>query len=452
MQTYTERYETKFRRSKALYQEALKTLPRGVTHDARFMSPFPIYVSHGRGSHEWDVDGYEYIDYYGGHGALMLGHAHPSLVDAISLQVCKGTHYGASHELEIEWASLIQKLVPCAELVEFTNSGTESNTLAMRLARAFTGRNKIIRFEDHFHGWSEHLMVGLREPWNIPMSAGLLPADSENTIVIPINEEALLQKALATREVAMVIVEAGGAHSGVSGITPQFYQAMRQLTKEYGALLHFDEVVTGFRYSPGGVQALKGITPDLTSLGKTITGGIAGAGAVVGRADIMNMLLIKDDTEWNRYKRVSHSGTFNANPLCAAAGAATLKILATGEPQSQANKMTRRLLQGMRRAMDERGLAGCAYGEASIWHLYFGKCEMQGKCDRKVCLNVNKIRKAEIGRALNINLALNGVHNPVRGVDGFTSAVHTEEDIDKTIEAFQSSLDTMIAEGVLQRS
>ena len=449
MQTSVERYDGKFQRSKALHQEAIKLLPRGVTHDIRFMSPFAIYISHAKGSHEWDVDGYEYIDYYGGHGALVLGHAHHSLVNAINQQIVKGTHYGASHELEIEWASLIHKLVPCAELIEFTNSGTESNMLAMRLARAFTGRNKVIRFQDHFHGWPAHLMVGLRRPWDIPTSAGLLPADSESTIVIPVNDEALLEKALAKRDVAVVMVEAAGAHSGVSGISPQFYQAMRQLTKEYGTVLHFDEVDTGFRYSPGGAQAVKGITPDLTSLGKTITGGIAGAGAVVGRADIMNMLLIKDDTEWNRYKRVSHSGTFNANPLCAAAGIATLEILATGEPQKQANKMTSRLLQGMQRAMDERDIAGCAYGDASVWHLYFGKCEMEGKCDRKVCLNINKIREIEIGKALNINLALNGVHNPVRGVDGFTSAVHTEEDIDKTVEVFKSSLDAMIAEGVL---
>lgn len=452
MQTSVEQYIARFSRSKALYEKATKIIPRGVTHDIRFVLPFPIYISHARGSHEWDVDGHEYIDYYGGHGALMLGHAHPSLVKAIKEQIVNGTHYGASHEMEIEWASLIQKLIPCAERVEFTNSGTEANMLALRLARAFTSRNKIVKFEDHYHGWSAHLLVGIREPWNVPMSAGLLPADSENTIVIPINDEASLEKTLARRDVAGVMVEPAGAHTGVTGIAPSFYQAMRQLTKEYGTLLVFDEVVTGFRHSPGGTQAARGIKPDLTSLGKVVTGGIAGSGAVVGRTDIMDMLLLKSDLEWNRYKRVSHAGTFNANPLCAAAGIATLKILATGKPQKQADKVTSRLLQGMQRAMAKRDISGCAYGDFSVWHLYFGKCEMQGKCDRKICLNASKIRRADIGSALNINFALSGVHVPARGVDGFTSAVHSNEDIDKTVKAFETSLDTMITEGVLKRS
>lgn len=448
-QSSEERYIAKFPKSRVLYEKAKGVFPRGTPHDSWFVLPFPIYISHAKGSHEWDVDGYEYVDYFGGHGALILGHAHPSLVTAVNEQIQKGTHYGACHELQIEWAELIRKLIPSAERVEFTNSGTESNMLAIRLARSFTGRNKIVRFRGQFAGWFDHVMVGIREPWDIPTSSGLLAADIEDTIVIPVNNQDILENTLSNRDVALLMVEPAGAFSGASGITPSFYRTMRDLTKQYGTLLLFDEVVTGLRYSPGGVQAAKGIVPDLTSLGKTITGGVPGAGAVVGRVDVMDMLLFKDD-KWNRYKRVSHPGTFNANPLCAAAGIATLKILATGEPQKKANELSSILRQGMQRVMGEKGVVGCVYGDFSVYHIYFGKCEMQGKCDRTICLNDSKVRPADVGRALYINLALNGVHTASRGVDGYISAVHTKNDIDKTVEAFDISLGRMIEEGMLK--
>lgn len=449
-QSSEELYITKFPKSRALYQKAKSIFPRGVTADAWFMLPFPVYIARAQGSHEWDVDGYEYIDYFGGHGALMLGHAHSSLIEAVNKQIQIGTHYGACHELQMEWAELIKGLIPCAERVEFTNSGTEANMLAIRLARAFTRRNKIIRFRGQFAGFSDHVMVGVIPPWDTPSSSGLLPADVESTLVIPVNNEEALEQALSNRDVAMLMVEAAGAWSGVTGIAPSFYKVMRDLTTKYGTLLHFDEVVTGFRYSPGGVQAAKGVTPDLTSLGKIVAGGVPGAGAVVGRADVMDILLFKDDN-WNRYQRVSHSGTFNGNPLCAAAGIATLKILATGEPQRKASEISKTLRERMQQAIDELGLASCVYGDFSAFHIYFGDCGMRSKCDRTICLNDDKDRPADVGRSLTINLILNGVHPPTCGVDGFVSAAHTEEDVDKTIEAFNASLETMIREGVLSR-
>ena len=449
-QSSEELYIARFPKSKAMYEQAKSIFSRGVTHDGWFMLPFPVYIAGAKGSHEWDVDGYEYIDYFGGHGALILGHAHPSLIETVNKQIQAGTHYAACHELQIEWAKLIKSLIPCAERVEFTNSGTEANMLAIRLARAFTGRSKIVKFRGQFAGFSDHVMVGIRPPWDIPTTSGLLPADVENTIVIPVNNEEALKQALSNRDVAILIVEAAGAYSGITGIAPSFYKVMKGLSTEYGTLLHFDEVVTGFRYSPGGVQAAKKITPDLTSLGKNVTGGMPGAGAVVGRADVMDMLLFKDDN-WNRYKRVSHSGTFNGNPLCAATGIATLKILATGEPQRKADEISKMLRERMQQTMDEQGLAGCVYGDFSVYHIYFGDCEMREKCDRAACLNDDKVRPANLSRSLTINLMLNGVHPPVRGLDGFVSAVHTKEDIDKTIEAFSASLETMIGEGALKR-
>jgi len=213
-------------------------------------------------------------------------------------------------------------------------------------------------------------------------------------------------------------------------------------------LLLYDEVVTGFRVSPGGVQAVVGVTPDLTSLGKNITGGMPGAGAIVGRADVMDLFDYKD-AEWNRYKRLFHPGTFNGNPLCSATGVATLKILATGEPQKTANEMGARFRKGMQQVLDKRSIAGCVYGEYSTWHIFWGECPLQGKCDRNICLNADKVAK-NVGFFLHINFALNGVHMVNLAYEGFTSAVHTEQDIDKTIEAFDISVDTMVKEEVFK--
>jgi len=441
-------YDQKFPESKALFEKARGMLPRGVTHDAWFMRPFPIYVTRSQGSRKWDADGYEYVDYIGGHGALLLGHGHPSLVDAVNGQIPNGAHFGACHALQLEWAGLIQELVPSAERVEFTNSGTEANILAMRLARAFTGRQKIVRFQSHFAGFADHVMVGIVPPWNVPSSSGLLSFDVENTLVIPANDDAILEQVLSNRDIALVMVEAAGAFSGVNGITPEFYKALRALTTQYGSLLHFDEIVTGFRYSPGGVQAKKNIVPDLTSIGKILTGGMPGAGAIVGRAEVMEMLAFKDE-EWNRHKRVSHTGTFNGNPLCSAAGIATLKLIADGEPQEKASRTAGKLREQMQQAIDERGIAGCVFGDFSVFHVYLGDCALRDKCDRKICLNADKVRPPAIGRHLAINMTLNGVHLPNRGYDGLVSAVHTDSDIDKTSGAFGSTLDTLIEEGVI---
>ena len=450
IQSSEERYCARFPKSRELFERAKTLFSRGVTHDAWYVVPFPVYMTKAQGSHEWDVDGYEYVDYFGGHGALLLGHAHPSVVEAVNKQIQIGTQYGACHELQLEWAEWIKKLVPSAERVEFTNSGTEANMLAIRLARAYTGRNKIVRFRGHNAGFSDHVMVGLNPPWDAPNSGGLLPADVENTIVIPMNNEAILEQALSKRDVALVMVEAAGAFSGVIGIAPPFYKTMRDCTRAYGTLLHFDEVITGFRYSPGGVQGAKGVVPDLTSLGKIVTGAIPGAGAIVGRQAVMDLFLFKDEG-WNRTKRVSHTGTFNGNPLCAATGIATLKILASGEPQKRANEIAQKIRQRMEQVIDEHELPGCVFGDFSVYHIYIGECEKRGTCDRSVCLNDTKVRPENIGKSLAINFMLNGVHTPNRGYDGTVSAVHTETDIDKTILALNESLDAMGREGLLKK-
>jgi len=377
-QSSKERYAAKFPKSKALFERAKGIFPRGVPHDGWNVYPFPLFMTKAKGSHVWDADGYDYVDYYGGHGGKVLGHANPAVVEAARKQIENGIQYGSCPDISLEWAELIKELVPSAERVEFTNSGTEAVMMGIRLARAFTGRSKIVRFQFHYSGGYDAVLLGYKEPFDVPISAGVPPAALEDTIVIPTNNEKALEDSLRKRDVAALMVEAAGSSSGVIGIKKLFYQTMRDLTRKYDTLLFFDEVVTGFRYSPGGVQAAMGIVPDLTALGKGVNGVVPGAGAIVGCKDVMNMLLFKDD-DWNRYKRVSHFGTFNANPFCAATGIAYLEIIATGEPTKRANENARMLRDGMQRKMDERGITGCVYDSGfSVLHVYFGNCDLRG--------------------------------------------------------------------------
>jgi glutamate-1-semialdehyde 2,1-aminomutase len=443
-----QQYETKFAKSKEMFARSEGMVPRGVAHDAWQASPFPLFLTRARGSHIWDVDGNEFIDYFGGHGGMMLGHAHPVVVRAAQEQLEKGVQFGTCCDLMLDWAGIIRKLVPSAERIEFTNSGTEAVMFGVRLARAYTGRKKIIRFQFHFAGAYDAVTVGYKKPFQVSVSGGVLPSAVEDTIVLPMNEEAILEEALRNRDVAVVMVEAAGAGSGVVGIKPSFYQTLRESTEKYGTLLLFDEIVTGFRYSPGGVQAAVGVTPDLTTLGKGITGVMPGAGAIVGKKEVMEMFLFKDE-HWNRYQRVSHFGTFNANPLCAATGIAYLNIIATGQPTRDANRNARKLRDGMQAKLDEREIPGCIYdSNFSVVHVYLGKCDLQGQCDREVCLNAEKERPSEVGEALYRNFALNGVKTATRGFDLYVSAVHSGEDLKRTIRAFGNSLDTMIEEKI----
>lgn len=444
-----DRFIATHQKSKELWERSLN-VSRGIHHDARFMSPFNIYVSRAQGSRKWDVDGNEYIDYTMGHGSLILGHAHPILVEAISQQVAKGTHYGAENELAIEWAELICQLVPAAEKVEFVLSGTEADMIIAQLARAYTGRNKILKFAKHFLGWSDPMHAGVVAPYNDPVAGRLPPftndAVSEETVVIPCNDELAMEEALAKNDIAALFLEGAGASAGTVGMPLELVQKARKLTQKYGTLLVIDEVVTGFRWSPGGYQATVGVTPDLSSLGKIVSGGLAGGAAVCGRADIMELLKLKaEDPEWNRYHHIVHPGTWNANPVNAAAGITMLKVVAKGEIQKQAETMAEELVAGLNHQIENRGIEACAYNSSSVIHLHFGKCQ---KCDRKICLDAAKSMSPELVSALDMHLLLNGLQL-LRGAVGSVSAVHTENDISQTVEAFGLVLDGMISDGVI---
>lgn len=450
---HLEDFLAKFPKSKALAEEGRKVIVRGATHDVRYADPFPLYAQRAQGSRKWDVDGNEYIDYFGGHGAHVLGHKHPDIVKAAMQVLTEGPGTQPSRfesPMAIEWGKQIMKMVPSCQRVEFVNSGTEANMMAARLARAYTGRPKLVKFREHFGGWYDAMMVGDIPPYEAASTGGTLPAIWAFTTVIPVNNPDALEWALKSRDVAAVFVEASGAHTGVIGIDRAFYPIMRNLCNKYGTLLSFDEVITGFRAAPGGWQQVMGITPDLTTFGKVVTGGFPGAGVVGGRADVMEMLNFKADPDWNRWRRVRHDGTFNANPLCSATGLAALKLLEDGKINKRIDQITRRIVSGVDAMLKERKITGCAYGTNGCFHLCFNECPTRDTCDREICLyERDDWWDRVITTPLYRNLVMNGV-DVSAGIFGLPSGVHTDKDVDQTLEAYERTIDMTMEEGVFE--
>ncbi len=437
-------------RSHELYARALKVFPSGVTHDHRYFGAMePVYIDRAQGSRKWDVDGHEYIDYWMGHGALLLGHGHPDIIEAVQLQMNRGTHYGGSHALEVEWGELIQRIVPSAERIKFTGSGTEATMMAVRLARAYTGRQKFLKFQGHFHGWSDAMTAGFQAPFDVPSSVGVDQAVLDNVIVAPTDlEEVARIFAEQPEEIACAILEPTGASYGTIPLPNGFLQGLREITTRYGALLVFDEIITGFRYSPGGVQQQTGVIPDLTALAKIVAGGLPG-GAVGGRTDVMAALEFRaGDADWNRYHRINHPGTFNANPLSAAAGIAMLNIAQTGEPQEYAARLGMLLVQEMNRAISGLGIEGsCVYSDGSIFHILLGRGASANPDGTLVpnCADILTLRQAnapDVKAALQAGLLKRGV-DILGGQAGIISTAHTEEDVALTATAFGETLREM---------
>src|SRR5213592_4158618 len=359
-----DQYRARTPRSAALYARASRVLPAGLTHDSRATSPYPIYVARAAGARKWDVDGNEYVDYFGGHGALLFGHAHAPLVEAVQRQATLGTHWGASHELEVQWAELVQRLVPSAERVRFTASGTEATQLALRLARAYTGRSKIVRFVGHFHGWHDAVAAGAMSHYDGSIPAGIPDAVVGESIVLSADAPGPAVDVLESRDdIAAVIVEPSGASWGQVPLPAGFLAALRAATKARGVPLIFDEVITGFRWSRGGAQARYGIVPDVTVLAKILAGGLPG-GAVAGAKDILDQIDPAAAKASGREK-IAHQGTFNANPLCAAAAVATLSIVEREDVCARAEATAADIRSGMRAILSDEDVPWGIYGEAS---------------------------------------------------------------------------------------
>ncbi len=438
--TIHETFRAKHPKSAALAERARAAIPGGITHDIRHLKPFGVYVDRAAGTRKWDVDGHEYIDYWMGHGALFLGHCHPAVVKAVQAQVARGTHLGACHELEVRWAELVNQLVPSAELTRFTMSGTEATHLALRIARAFTGRSRILKFTGHFHGWHDGVAIGVNPPYEVPLSSGVPGATLDQVITCPPNDIKAVDTVLERGDVAAVILEPAGGQSGTTPTIPGYLQELRALTQRHGVLLIFDEVITGFRYSPGGAQEYFGVTPDITTLAKIVAGGLPG-GAVCGRRDVLSMLAYRGDATWDRAERVAHAGTFNANPISASAAIATLEQIGDASLQARTNKLGEELRRGLTEAMKRAGTPGTCYGEASIYHVSFeGKPGLAG---------FDRPRKGDHYHLLRCAILNEGVDCSMN--HGWVSAVHTEEDIERTIRAYDRAFRAMVAEGAFGR-
>ena len=442
--------------SRRLFEEAQRLLPGGVDSPVRAFRAVggePFFVARGAGALLTDADGNDYLDYVGSWGPLILGHAHPAVVAALREATERGTSYGAPTELEVRLARQVREAFPSIEMLRFVSSGTEAAMSAIRVARGFTGREKVIKFAGCYHGHADSLLVKAGSgaaTFGVPDSAGVPAALARETIALPFNDLDAVRRTLDAvgREVACLILEPVVGNMGVVLPRPGFLSGLRELTARHGVLLIFDEVITGFRFAPGGAQEYYGVTPDLTTLAKILAGGLPG-GAVVGRRDAMDLLAFREDATWNRHQRVAHAGTYNANPVCAAAGIATLELIADGQAQRRANQLGEALRAGLNAAAERVGADVRAYGECSCINVFLepGRLgvDINGKSGRRDHTALQTHPNMPLYHTLRCAMLLNGVDLPA--FHGWLSAVHTEQDLEQTITAFEKALRMMQEEG-----
>jgi glutamate-1-semialdehyde 2,1-aminomutase len=446
--TILSRFEVLHPGSAKLAARASSIFPNGVTHDMRHNVPFPLYVQSASGSRKRDVDGNEIIDYVMGHGALLLGHNHPEIVAAVQAQLQRGTHYGASHELEIKWGECVRQLIPSAERVRFTSSGTEATMMALRLARAFTGRQKVLRLNEHFHGWNDAVTGQPSPEATLPQSPGIPSGLLESGIVLPQNDLPMLERTMADHgsEIAAAILEPTGAHWGTEPIDVEYVRRLRELTAQHGIVLIFDEVITGFRMSEGGAQKVYGILPDMTTMAKIVAGGLPGA-CVAGRAEILEQIAIGRGPA---DARIAHPGTFNANPLSSAAGSTCLSLIADGQAQRTASATAERIAQELNRTLRDEAVPGCVYGHASMLHIALGMSEQPAD---GYTFGPNPLpcpaphADPDASHALRLSMLNEGIDLMAGGL--MVSTAHTPDDEERTVAAFRTSLRAMKAEGLL---
>ena len=419
-------------KSEQKFKDAMNLFPNGVTHDARITKPFPYYISNAQGSKKWDIDGNEYIDYKSGHGSMLLGHAHPEIVQVVRDTIAKGSLPGASTEYEVAWGKAIKNLVPSAEIIRFTSSGTEADMMGMRIMRAYTGKNKIIKFEEHFHGWSDAASAtgGADENWEYGIPSQVL----DTMIVIPPNDISILESLLnKDDDIAGVMLEPTGAHMGQYPIKTSFLKELRQLCTDRKIVLMFDEVVTGFRVAKGGAEELLGITPDISSWAKILGGGLPG-GCVTGKAEFMEILEKKPGG-----KAMYHPGTFNANPLSAAAGAKALEIVRTTDVNEIAAKRGEQLVSGLNGVLSKLEIPGLAYGNDSLVHFRLG---IEANSVEDIINLTKEDESKSYGGEIHSQLGLSLIN---QGIDTWAAsrfimmAEHSEDDVNKTVEAMENA-------------
>lgn len=424
-------YAAKTGRSRALFEEALGAMPGGNSRTTTFFDPYPFYLQRGQGAHIWDADGNDRVDFNGNYTSLILGHAPPAVVQAVQRVAESGLSFPGPTEYEIRLAEVLCRRIPSLERVRFTNSGTEATMNAVRLARAFTGRPKIAKFEGAFHGTHDWVMVsvtpdpktagGRRRPKPVAWSAGLPPAILKHVVVLPWNDadacEAILDKEGAG--VAAVIVDPLLANAGMVPPVDGFLPRLRGMTERLGILLVFDEVIS-FRIAPGGAQERFGVRPDLTTLGKIIGGGLP-VGAFGGREDVLSYY----DPRGGQ-PRISQGGTFNANPLTMAAGLATLEAL-TPEAYARLDALGERLRSGVTRLLAATRRKGQVTGAGSLFWLHWTASPLTD-------YRSTRPRDPNLGAQIFMGLLNEGIVLTPRGL-GACSLAMTDDDIDRFINA-----------------
>ena len=419
--------------SKSLFEKAMALIPGGVNSPVRAcqsVDSTPLFIDRAEGCRIFDADGNAYIDYVCSWGPMILGHRHPKVIRAIASVLDRGTSFGAPTDLEVELAQLVVEAVSSIESVRMVNSGTEATMSALRLARGFTGRDGIVKFDGCYHGHGDSLLVSAGSgvaTLGIPGSPGVPQSMVSATSSLPFNDieafEDLMKKKGET--VAAVIVEPVAANMGLVKPKPEFLEALRTWTQKTGSLLIFDEVITGFRLGLGGAQALFNIRPDLTCLGKIIGGGLP-VGAYGGRRDIMESIAPKGG--------VYQAGTLSGNPVAMTAGIATLKELKTPGFYEDLDQKAQTLVQGLKQAVDQSGVPAQVDRMGSILGLFFSDQDMCGFEDVKTC-DVNLYtRYYKEMREAGIYLA------PSQFEVAFVSSAHGDADIRQTIEAARSAL------------
>ncbi len=421
----------KTEKSRELFEQAKKTLVKGIAssfHKAAY-EEFPIYFDYGKGSKIYDVDGNEFIE-YGDFGPMILGYCHPSIEKAVTEQVAKGSLFPGPYPLLNELSGRVVKALPCADKVVFQSTGTDANMLNYRFARAYTGKEKILKFEGHYHGWSDEQLVCVRQdslammgprnsPWKSRVSPGQPEKSGDDIIVLPWNDLGLVEKTVKRRghEIAAIITEPVMGNAEVAFPQPGYLEGLREITAENDIVLIFDEVITGFRLSLGGAQQYYNVTPDLCAFGKAVAGGYPLAG-VAGKKEIIEI-------------DVQHAGTFNANPIVVAAGNATLKELEKPGVYDSMARLMKKVTDGISEIGQKKGIRLFCHGEGGLWQLIFGVTERLK--DYRDSFNVNK----KLYQQFRQESLKAGTHYLSHRGRMYMSTAHTNDDIEKTLSAFE---------------
>ncbi len=420
-------------KSEEIFAAAQKVMPGGVSSPVRAFKSVggqPVVFDRVKGAYAWDVDGNKYIDYVGTWGPAICGHAHPEVIEALHKALEKGTSFGAPCVLENVLAEMVIEAVPSIDMVRFVNSGTEACMSVLRLMRAFTGREKIIKFEGCYHGHADMFLVKAGSgvaTLGLPDSPGVPKSVTNNTLTAPYNDLEAVKAIFAANPdaIAGVILEPVVGNSGFIVPDAGFLEGLREITQEYGALLVFDEVMTGFRISYGGAQAKFGVTPDLTTLGKVIGGGLP-VGAYGGRADIMAMVAPAGP--------MYQAGTLSGNPLAMTAGIKTLELLRKPGTYEQLDRITKQLAEGMLQVAKEAGHEVVGGQLSAMFGMFFTSTPVHNYDDAKTS-DLKKFGRFHRG------MLERGIYlAPSQFEAGFTSLAHTNEDIERTLEVAKAVL------------